>query len=146
MVFYKIIPHKGVGSIDLGMTRSEVHSILGVPQSSFGIREIFLDGFAVDYDENGCVEFIELSKSHEFCATFDGVCLHETLADEVVALVSKYADDDKTDPEIGYSYTFPKLQLSLWRGTLPDEGQDANDPDGRYFETVAIAKDGYLKQ
>jgi hypothetical protein len=34
--------------------------------------------------------------------------------------------------------------MSLWRGTLPDESQAADDDAGRYFEAVAIGTRGYF--
>lgn len=140
---YKIEPHIGVGAVRLGTTREQVYSILGEPQSSHNSRETFLNGFMVDFDSNGIVEFIELVKSPQFRTIFEGVCLHEILAEDAILHVSQYDSYDEKNSELGYSYFFPNLGLSLWRGTLPDDGQDANDPDGRYFETVAIARDGY---
>nr|WP_257001218.1 hypothetical protein [Vibrio coralliilyticus] len=46
-----------------------------------------------------------------------------------------------SDPELGYSYVFKELQLSFWRPTLPD----VKEGEGLYFESVAIASEGYFE-
>lgn len=142
---FQILPHKGVGPIKLGMTREEVHAIFGEPQFSHGLREQFLDGFMVDFSEENRVEFIELAKSQQFRAILEGKCLHEIPAHEVIRHVSKYGEYDRNDPELGYSYVFVDLQLSLWRGVIPTANQEPDDSVGRYFEAVGIAEDGYFQ-
>jgi hypothetical protein len=141
-----ILVHYGVGPIHLGMTRSEVHEHMGDPQfvRKGDGREMFLSGFMVDFDQDGRVKFIELAKSDRYRALFEGRCLHELPADDAVALVSKFAAYDENHRELGYSYIFPDLQLSLWRDHIPDPEQPLDEPDGRYFETVGIAAAGYF--
>ena len=41
-------------------------------------REAFLGDFLVDFDKSGRVEFIELAKSKQFQARFEGNCLHHS--------------------------------------------------------------------
>jgi len=142
---FQILPHKGVGPIKLGMTREEVHAIFGEPQFSHGGREMFMDGFMTDFNEQDRVEFIELAKSRQFRAVFKGECLHEIPADEAVRHVSKYGQYDQNQRDLGYSYLFPDLQLSLWRGTMPTTDQELDDLDGQYFEAVGIAESGYFQ-
>lgn len=141
---FQILPHKGVGLIRLGMSRKEVHEIFREPQFSHNKREMFLDGFMVDFNQDEKVEFIELAKSQQFRAIFEGKCLHEIPADEAVAYVSRFGTYDQNDRELGYSYVFIDLQLSLWRGTVPEKDQPPDDPDGRFFEAVGIAEQGYF--
>jgi len=141
---FQILPHEGIGPIKLGMSRKEVREIFGEPQFSQNNREGFLDGFMIDFNEAGKVEFIELARSQQFRAVFEGKCLHEIPADEAVAHVSGFAMYDQNDRELGYSYVFIDLQLSLWRGTMPDADQAPDDPDGRFFEAVGIAEQGYF--
>lgn len=43
---------------------------------------------------------------------------------------------DTTDPELGYSYTFPKLELSFWR-------PDNDDEETPYCATVGLGRAGY---
>ncbi|MFO0810335.1 MAG: hypothetical protein U0746_17060 [Gemmataceae bacterium] len=129
----------------LGMTRQAVHDVLGKPEWSRNEREAFLGGFFVDFDKSGCVEFIELAKSEHFKALFEGECLHQLPADDAVRLVSKFDKHDETDREVGYSYIFLKLQMSLWRGTMPQQDQNEDDNGGRYFEAVGVASPGYFE-
>jgi len=130
---YAIKPHVGVGPIDLLMSRADVHRVLGKPRRVSAERETFLDGFFVDFDAEGRVEFIELAQGARFRGLFHGVCLHELPAEEAVAFVSRYGEYDANHLELGYSYIFVDLQLSLWRGTLD-----------RRFEAVGVAVDGYF--
>ena len=99
----------------------------------------------VDFNKEDQVEFIELAKSEEFRGVFEGKCLHDLPADEAVAFVSQFGTYDTNDRELGYSYIFTDLQLSLWRGTIAEPDQPEEDPDGRYFEAVGIAVDGYFR-
>jgi hypothetical protein len=71
--------------------------------------------------------------------------LHEITADEAVSLVSRFDNYDATNRELGYSYIFLKLQMSLWRGTMPENDQDEDDPDGRFFAAIGIAVSGYFE-
>ena len=70
--------------------------------------------------------------------------LHRVTAEEALAHVCQYAEYDATGAEVGYCYAFLDLQLSLWRSTQPEEAQPADDPEGRRFQAVAIAKKGYF--
>jgi len=141
---FQIEPGIGVGPVKLGMSKDAVHAALGIPKSSRDGREGFLDGFFVDFDDAGFVEFIELAKSGDFTALFEGVSLHDLAADEAVQFVSRFDQFSNNNREHGYSFIFPKLQMSLWRGTIPEEDQDENDPDGRYFEAIGVAVSGYF--
>jgi len=58
-----------------------------------------------------------------------------------VTLIRRYADLDTTDPELGYSYLFPRISLSLWRSVKPD----AADQDGRFFEAIGVGVPGYFE-
>ena len=145
MQTFDIKPHIGVGPIELLMSRADVRRHFGEPQWVMAEREAFLDGFFVDFDPAGRVEFIELGRSRRFCALFHGACLHEILAGEAVKQVSQFGEYDRNHPELGYSYIFPGLQMSLWRGTVPAADQRPETADGRYFEAIGIAVDGYFQ-
>ena len=60
----------------------------------------------------------------------------EMPADELVAFITRLAAFDSSDFELGYSYIFPNLELSVWR---PDKEQP-------YFSTIGIGCRGYYKQ
>ena len=134
MKTFDIAPLDSAGPVRFGMTREEVHAALGSPETVDNAREWFMDGFAVDFDSNGKVELLEFASSDQFRVLFHGQCIHELSADDAVALVSQHATYDANDPELGYTYMFPKLQLSLWRpGT--------EEPR---FHAVAIGREGYF--
>lgn len=141
----EILPKQGVGPIRFGMTRAEVRKQLGPPDDGKGEdREWYLDDLAVDFDGDGTVEFVEIAESENYRATFEGECLHELEADAAVAHVSAHAAYDENDPELGFTYVFPELQLSLWRPLIPEPDQDPEDPSGRRFESVGVGRDGYF--
>ncbi len=138
---FEIVPNVGVGPIKLGMSRVEVEAFFGKPEFDSDDRIGFMSGFLVDFDASGNVEFIELANSTKFEAMYKGTNLHSVKAEEAVAVVEKDDVYDTSDPEVGHSYIFKTLQLSLWRGTVPE---DSSDTDGQYFEAVGIASRGYF--
>lgn len=142
MQIFEITPHVGIGKIKLGMSREDVFTLFGKPNFDREDRIGYLDGFMINFDKHNTVEFIELAKSAEYCALFNGIDLHNIKANDAVEFVNKFDVFDKDDPEIGYSYIFKKLQLSLWRGVLPE---CEHDSDGMHFETVGIGVDDYFQ-
>ena len=142
-----VAPSRPSARLSRVTAKFEARQVFGKPDDPVRCsREGFLDGFFVNFDSAGRIEIIELAKSPLFRATFHGECLHELPAKEAVTFVSQYGHFDDTDKELGYSYVFLDLQLSLWRGTRPEPNQALDDPDGRHFEAVGIAIPGYFKQ
>ena len=147
MLNYQIIPGVGIGPIKLGATRSEARLAMGSDPRI--CRRFDLDEdhwyescFQVHYDAaSDKVEFIELAASDEFSLLYNGIDVHRTPADELVALISRETPYDPNDWELGYTYAFPKIELSLWRSIMPESG---DDPDGRYFEAVGLGAPGYF--
>ncbi len=146
MKLFHIKPGIGIGPIEFGMSINDVHLVLGEPEISEKDKEIYLGGIIVHYSSHGKVEFIETASSDQYQCLYQDQCLHNMLADDVLELVCQQHEYDKTDPEVGYSYIFLQPQLSLWRGTMPEEDQEDDDPEGRYFEAVGLAMTGYFKQ
>ncbi|WP_143133031.1 outer membrane protein assembly factor BamE [Pseudoduganella namucuonensis] len=140
-IHFEIDARMGVGPILFGMTQADVHKLLGEPDWFDSSREEYLQGFIIRYDEAQLVEFIELAKSELFSATFRGKNLHALIAEEAISFMSQFDRFDENDVELGYSYIFPMLDLSLWRSTIPDSG---SDPDGQYFEAIGLGKEGYF--
>jgi hypothetical protein len=147
VLVFTMEPLVGIGPIKLGMARSEVRYILaGLGQPEAALRPpntdcFFQYAFHVSYDQDGRVEFIETMTSTEFRVLFHGSSLQETLAQEAVRHVSQFAEYDREDPELGCSYIFPALQLSLWRPVLPS---NPDDSDGRCFVAAGVGKEGYF--
>ena len=142
---FEIEPLRGVGPIRFGMSRDQVHEQLGSPQRVNDDREWFLSGFAVDFDADGRVEFIEAARSANVRINFHGECLLDMSPDKAVEFVSKFAPYDPSDPELGCSYVFPALQVSLWRPTMPQSDQSADESEGSRFHAVGAATAGYFE-
>lgn len=155
---YDVLPHEGIGPVRLGMTRAAAREAMeraGValtPVQVESSRDYYHDaGFQVSYDELGIVEYIELSRGGPFVVRYRGVDVFTTPADEMVALVAETAPYDPDDSEVGYTYLFPALDLSLWRPVMPEDGEDeedeadqADDYDcGRVFSTIGVGRRGY---
>jgi hypothetical protein len=137
---FTIQPHQGAFPLTLGMSRPEVHELLGKPGSvSRNIEWFFENGLQIEYKQGRTV-FIQVSRGCGLTARYKGVDLLKLPATKAVALVSKEADYDGEHWELGYTYRFPKLALTLWRPVMPS---NSKDPNGRYFDTVAVAVEGY---
>lgn len=146
---YEVIPRVGAGPVKLGMTREEVRRVMPGPCQSFlkdpdaeHETDAFHDtGFQVFYrGEFPVVEYIELSRESGFRALYRGLDVFATSAGQALAHVSGDAAFDPDNPELGYSYTFPDLDLSLWRPVMP---RSPEDPRGREFSTIGIGVAGY---
>ena len=55
--------------------------------------------------------------------------------------ISQEAPYDPEDPEFEFIYVFPKLERALWRPLNPE---DEDDPEGQYFSTIGIGRQGYF--
>jgi len=86
------------------------------------------------------VEAVEFGRPDEpdDTVTYDGLDLFATPADDLVDRLRRRVD--VVDEDGGYSFVAPTLPLRLWRSVRP-EGPD--DPDGRFFEAVLVARSGY---
>ncbi|EHH2535244.1 hypothetical protein P3576_22605 [Vibrio parahaemolyticus] len=141
MKIFEIQLGNSIGPVKLGMTETEVNNVIGTPDCIYGHRHHFLDGLMVDFDNEGRVEFIEAAGSELFSTTLLGFDVHRTLAANVLERIQLEGSYDHSDPELGYSYVFKELQLSFWRPTLPD----LEEGEGLYFQSVAIASEGYFE-
>ena len=141
------------------MSRQEARDALDVPVLSFkkgpsstSPTNAFLENaFQVFYDEDDCVEFIELSRGGSFTVLYQGTNVFETTAEELLGVVARDTDYDKDRPEQGYSFIFPEVELSLWRQNLLEDEEDDMDGEeyekpGTYFDTVGVGASGYYSQ
>jgi hypothetical protein len=146
---YEVVPHVGIGPVRLGMTRAESRAAIGVEARAFMKdqadtvpTEAFHDAsFQVFYDASERVEYIELSKSPEIEPIVFGEKVLQLRAEDAVGLVERHVAYDDSNPELGYSYVFPALELALWRPVVP-ESED--DEEGRTFSTVGVGVSGYF--
>jgi len=129
------------------MSRQEVQEVFDLPAYTFFklgelVDAFFGNSFQVFYDASEQhAEYIEVSKSAEFTVLYKGINVFTLPADELISLIANDSPFDPTDPELGYSYVFPDLELACWRPILP-EGLDDNE--GRFFATVGIGTKGYF--
>ncbi|MEZ8629939.1 hypothetical protein AB6D56_05270 [Vibrio lentus] len=141
MEIFEIQLGKSIGPVKLGMTETEVSNVIGSPDCIHGHRHHFLDGLMVDFDNEGKVEFIETAASELFLTILFIFDVHRTLATKILERIQLEGNYDNSDPELGYSYVFKELQLSFWRPILPD----VDEGEGLYFQSVAIASEGYFE-
>jgi len=66
-----------------------------------------------------------------------GLPVFSTPAPVLIAAVGRHAKHDDDDPELGFSYIFPSLELAFWR-----PGDD--DDEEPHFATVGIGVRGYF--
>ncbi len=141
MTIFDIWPQTSVGPIRLGISLDEFLAKFGPPKLIRDNRYEYLPGFFVDVDQNNHVEFIELGASSEFIAHFKGFDVHRTSAKEILKLFESEDGFDRQEPDLGQSYIFKKIQISLWRNVMPE---NENDEDGRFFDAVGIAVPQYF--
>ena len=140
----------GFGPVHLGMSRNEVRRLLPGPRVSFGrwqaepdSTEAFLgNAFQVDYDAEGRAGYIELSRGGPFTVTYKGIDVFRTPAAQIEALISQDAAYDQSHPEVGSSYVYPRLALSVWRDDKPEDDPDDREL-GLYFDTIGLGQAGY---
>jgi hypothetical protein len=132
------------------MARSEVRRALGDPVKSYPkvpgappTDTYFGTDLQIAYDITDSVEYIELNGPGAVDAVFQGRSLLKLPAGEVIEWMRRVAEYDPDNPEIGPSYVYPELDLSLWRPVVP-EGSD--DEEGQFFRSVGLGRAGYYKR
>jgi hypothetical protein len=134
------------------MTRRDVRSLMPRTRESFRKGEdsehemdvFHRSGFQVHYGgDDELVEFVELFRDSGFKAIYRDMNVFAEPADAVIAHVSESAKYDKKDPEMGCSYVFRKLEMSLWR---PFEAESPDEVEGWFFNTVGVGAKGYFSR
>jgi len=143
---FHLDPLNGVGPVRLGMGREAVLAALGPPAASFykgsnsryATDAWFENDFQVFYKgEEPTVAFIELCNGHNLEAVLFGLSVFTTQVPALISEIARRAKLDETDPELGYTYTFPTLELAFWRPHNDEE-------ETPYFATVGIGVVGYF--
>ena len=138
---YRIDPLLGIGPVRFGMNRHEVQNVMPETSKPFmktKFSKVETDsfheaGFQVFYNEKACVEYIELSRGCPFIAELFSIDPFRFKVEELIKKISEKAKYDESNPEIGYSFIFPEIELSLWRSDIED----------KYFLTIGIGQKGY---
>lgn len=91
-------------------------------------------------DKPGAIEAIEFGRPNNpvDIVCYQGIDVFGTPADELVTMMR--ARTRVVEEEHGYAFIAPDLLLSCWRATTP---KDAEDLDGRFFDSVLLARPGY---
>ncbi|NWJ48967.1 MAG: hypothetical protein HXX08_24160 [Chloroflexi bacterium] len=147
---YELIPSVGIGPVRFGMTHQEVYEAMGTKpsttlprgkavgeeeRSSFHLHNCF----AVHYStENSTVEFIEVSSDCDIDVFYKDIDFFNTEVEELLVLLTKETPYDEDDPELGYSFIFPELELSLYRPHGPEDieplTEESSEEDIKYYE------------
>jgi hypothetical protein len=142
---FMVEPGRGIGPVDLGMSRETVVAILGAPEPGSGSLHYY-GALAVEYDEEGRVRFLEVSKLPNAVARLFGNDVFRVSAKELIERLKSRGRAIEADG--GGSCKFPSLSLAFWRSCIADEEDiaDCDEPweiQGWSFMTVAVAIDGY---
>lgn len=138
-------PLNGVGLVRLGMRRDAVLAAFGPPTTSFyktpnsryPTDAWFGSEFQVFYEgDEPTVDFIELSNGPNLRVLLFGMAVFTTPVPALISEMERHAELDRSDPELGYSYMFPNLELAFWR-------PDNDDDETPYFGTVGVGRVGY---
>lgn len=108
-------------SVCLGMERSAVENAIGTGQL-IGKRHYYYNSeLAIDYNENGTVEFIEFLGGTEglLQPTIYGVSVFGTDAEKVAELLKQKNGGEIIDTEQGYSYLFSNISVGVYREIRP---------------------------
>src|SRR5262249_18707060 len=139
-----------IGPVRLGASRGEVRTTMGsTPHRFMKTRnaehptETWHDNaFQVHYRGSPpTVDFIELANSAAFRVRYKDIDIFGTRASELVARLSAETPYDPNHRELGYSYIFPAIELSLWRQVMPESDDDRV---GQFFDAVGLGIAGYF--
>lgn len=159
MKILEVKPSEGIGRIKLGMERDEVYRIFG-KSGDLNLEIEWIDDYHIGY-ENGKVVFIEIpnSISPNNFVLFNGVDVFRTEAKLLVKVISEYGQYDESDRELGFSYTFSKLGIALWRPSIfeyemiydssfkeMDKEIQLDEMKYLYFEAVSVFVKDYFKR
>lgn len=109
-----IKPHKGIGPIQLGMTRKEVKSVLGENNysgSSGNSDYFFNNSIQVEY-ERGKADFIGATYSDYYVISYKGVNVFDTSSEELFDLIA--AGENNAHSYNSCEYLFPDQIVTLW--------------------------------
>jgi hypothetical protein len=141
---YVIEPLVGVGPVKFGSTKADVTATLGTPERIIRGKRLLYFGSAlqVHVDEHDSVRFIEVGLSGAIRPTMDGVAMLEVRADEAMGALMRRGAIDRSHPECPRVCIAPRVEVSLWRSSLPHE----NPEGGGRFESVGCGRAGYFSK
>lgn len=147
-----LLPPTGVAGIDIGSSREVARdrsTRLGEPEEfrrsgeeppSLVVQRPSGLALFVYFDSDDHVEAIEVARpdSDDDVVRYLGHDLFATPAEELIERLE--VGNVVEVEEGGRAVTLPELLVALWRPTLPETPED---PEGRHFESVLVARPGY---
>lgn len=144
-------PPTGAAGVRIGATRTEAArqcAAYGDPQPfrrndeanpSLSVRHPSGLSVFVYFDDADVVNAMELGRPDDGeIVAFGDIDVFGTPAEDVIEQLRRVTQVEVTDG--GRSVTAASLLLVLWRPTVPESGED---DEGRYFESVLVARPGY---
>ena len=127
----EVVPHVGIGPVHLGVPREAAQPLVAKDSC-----------FQVDYRGTpSLVAFVQLSKRG--WATYAGIDLFDTPADEVIAEIARLENLDTTIYCPGrHEYYFPHLNMILCRDTISEEEGE----QGYIFDCVSLHTPNYYNR
>ena len=144
---FEVIPGVGVPPVHFGMTYADVRHVLGDPDREDSVAWFYDEcRLLVNFDEIGEVEFIEFTWSGPECdVRYNGVSVFDTLADELVRIIS-----GELLATEAHTFTSDELGFALWRPVLPPyscpEDPDDEYRNGRYWQTIGIGTSQFIRR
>lgn len=151
-VVWRVLPHVGIDSITLGMSRGDIVAQRGDPDKGSTNSVLYYSSdsrVALNLDVGGVLEYIEASWDHVTRprAVLGEVDLFGAPADDVVRQLARRSASRVA--EGGQSVVFGELDLVLWRPTLPSDYDDDDPEDeyrrGAFWMTFGVGRPGYLR-
>ena len=120
--FYaEIIPCEGIvldgKKVLLGMAKEEIISLLGEPQIVRNSFYYYANELRFDFDESGCVEFIEFLGGIDgrLKPQIYGISVFDTVFDIVYATLWENNGREYMDIENGHCHVFDKIGIRIYR-------------------------------
>lgn len=152
--------------INLEMSKAKVAEILGKAECENGNRHFYFDNeLAIDYDEMNTVEFIEFLGGINgiLQPVIYGIPAFESDAGKLFEVLRLHNDGDVFDSENGYSYSFNKIGIRIYRTSTPESVQmdieemkadgvfdqnyiDEELQNANHWATIGVGRVGYYKK
>ena len=137
-MIFEIKPLESVGKVKFGMSKNETNILLGLPNSINENVHYYFNNCLQIHFEHDLVSFIEIANSSELKVNLMDLNIFEMTVENLIPEINNFYELDHTDPEKGYSYIFPKIEVSFWRSVIQENGS--------YFESIGIGKQGYYSE
>jgi hypothetical protein len=139
---FEAIPHASLGPVRIGAKRTEIHTALGAPDTTFkktpnsvSLTDAwFENALQVFYTAEGIVEFVEVSGHSGIEVLCFGLPVFST---DAVLLMDRFKQQASFQVEEGgCSFLTEALDIALWR-------PDTDEAENKFFATFGLGVKGY---